>query len=511
MDQSGELPEATGPSGILNRRYLAMFGLVALLVVLNQAFVQPWLFRLMTDAPLINLAGRQRMLSQRLAKAALALEVASGTAERRARRDELAYVLEVWSNSHDALYAKEKARARADHERSGALAAFDDIEPIYRRMHEDAARIVAGDNPTATNANLTRILRDEAEFLPRMEQIVGLYEQEAREHVNRLIWVGWGLTAFVLIALASVGWFILRPASRLIAQQVEELRHARDALETRVLERTAELEHANREIALEIDRRAAAEERQRSLLEQFSHVSRTTTIGEMATGLAHELNQPLGAIANYTEGCLVALDAPEPALPEVRGVLEKVLATTLRAGAVVKRIRRFVTRTPVVHERFEPARLVYEVEEFFRDEAARRGVRYFVDVAPDLPWVNGDPVQLQQVLVNLVLNAFDAVRALQPLEPKIVISARRTPHDGVEFAVIDNGEGIPEDRLPRIFDAFFSTRDQGMGMGLAISRTIIESHHGRIRVESEPGLSTAFRFTLPSADVDNAGTDCPHR
>lgn len=518
MDQNGEPAEredftgarAANAATILNRRYLAVLGLVALLVLVNQAVVQPSLFRLMTDAPLINLAGRQRMLSQRLAKSALALEAAAGDTERRARRDELAGVLELWSTSHDGLYAKERVQARGGDDRSQLLTAFEQLDPIYRQMREDASRLIAGDDEPG-RSHLTRLLDAESEFLPRMETIVSLYEQEARAHVNRLIWVGWSLTVFVLLALAGIGWFVLRPASRIIAMQVAELRDARDALETRVRERTKELEEANREIAREIERRSSAEERQRSLLEQFSHVSRTTTIGEMATGLAHELNQPLGAIANYTEGCLVALDTPEPALADVRGALAKILSTTLRAGAVVKRIRGFVTRTEVVHERFDAARLVHEVEEFFRADAARQRVTYLADVAPDLPWLKGDPVQIQQVLVNLVLNAFDALRALQPVEPRVVISTRRTPEGNVEFAVTDNGEGILEDRLPRIFDAFFSTRDQGMGMGLAISRTIIEAHHGRIDVESQPGVMTTFRFTLPPADADDAGTDSPHR
>ena len=236
----------------------------------------------------------------------------------------------------------------------------------------------------------------------------GLYERETRAQVDRLLWTGWGVTALILVALLVIGRSILRPASRTIGRQVAELargpRRARGP-GPRTDPGTGAASTATS--SGEIRERSLAEERHRSLLEQFSHVSRTTTIGEMASGLAHELNQPLGAIANYTEGCLVALESPGPPLDEVRDALEKLLATTLRAGQIVKRIRRFVTRHGVTSERFEPNRLVVEVEEFFRDEARRLGIDLRLELAPELPSLWGDPVQIQQVLVNLVRNAFE--------------------------------------------------------------------------------------------------------
>jgi two-component system sensor kinase FixL len=237
-------------------------------------------------------------------------------------------------------------------------------------------------------------------------------------------------------------------------------------------------------------------------MEQFGHVARITTIGEMASGLAHELNQPLGAIANYVEGCLVELAAPRPALDEVREAMERLLATTLRAGRIIDRIRRFVTRQEPRRERFEPNRVVEEVWEILRDEAEQRQVAVRLDLAPDLPPLWGDPIQIQQVLVNLVRNAFEAIAAQQS-EPMLVMKTRRADSGDVEFAVIDRGEGIDPAHLDRVFDAFFSTRAGGMGMGLSICRTLIEAHHGRITVTSRPGVETAFQFTLPA----NGGSD----
>jgi two-component system sensor kinase FixL len=231
----------------------------------------------------------------------------------------------------------------------------------------------------------------------------------------------------------------------------------------------------------------------------------------MASGLAHELNQPLGAIANYAEGCLVELDSPRPAIDEVRLALEKLLATTMRAGQIIQRIRRFVTRHELGHEHFDPNRVVQEVEELLRDEARRRAIAVELDLAPELPSLRGDPVQVQQVLVNLVRNAFEALAVSQAVEPMVVMKIRRTDFGAVEFSVSDNGEGIPPERLGVVFDAYFSTRAEGMGMGLAISRSIVEAHQGRIAVESEPGVCTTFRFTLPAPGVDDAGPNGLHR
>jgi C4-dicarboxylate-specific signal transduction histidine kinase len=199
----------------------------------------------------------------------------------------------------------------------------------------------------------------------------------------------------ILVALAAIGVLVVRPASELIRRQVEELRRARDELEDRVRQRTRELE--------------IAADRHQALVEQFSHVARTTTIGEMASGLAHELNQPLGAIANYAEGCLVELASARPAVHDVTIALEKLLAATLRAGKIIERIRKFVTRHESRRELFEPNGIVDDVEVIFRDDVGQRGIALTLDLAPDLPKLSGDPVQIQQVLVNLVSNAFDAI------------------------------------------------------------------------------------------------------
>jgi two-component system sensor kinase FixL len=495
--------------GLLNQRYLVALVLVAFLVLLNQILVQPPLLQLTTDAPVINIAGRQRMLSQRLAKAALALTGAPDEADRKRHRAELEQVLRLWSASHNGLRHGDREMSLPGRHSKAIREAFDDLEPFFTRMRNAVARLIRNDavrrpDDAAAHEDLSTILEIEGEYLVRMDRIVGLFERETRARVDRLLWTGWAVTALILVAMMGIGLFILRPAARLIQRQLFELRKARDTLEARVRERTRELELAKQNLEREVRERSLAEQRHRALLEQFSHVARTTTIGEMASSLAHELNQPLGAIANYVEGCLVVLDAPHPALDEVRTALEKVLATTLRAGEIIRRIRRFVTRHEIGQEQFAPNRVVEEVEELFRDEARRRGIALEMRLAPELPILRGDPVQIQQVLVNLVRNAFDSLSASEVVKPLILMQTHEVDSGDVEFSVTDNGEGIPRERFGKIFDAYFSTRAEGMGMGLAISRTIVEAHYGRISAESIPEVRTTFRFSLPPVGVDDA-------
>jgi signal transduction histidine kinase len=492
---------SASPADSLNRRSKAALALVALLVLSNQLVLQPALLRLTSDAPVINIAGRQRMLSQRLAKAALALERAEGESRRR-HLEELEQVLALWSASHDGLRQGNRPMSLPGRNSAAVTAALEGLETYYRQMRDSAARLVRDARPASRGGSSSReelatIMAAEGEYLARMDHVVGIFEREARDRVGRLFWTGWAVTGLILAALAAIGLFILRPAIGLVSRQVDELGRAKDLLEDRVRQRTRELEHAA--------------ERHQSLVEQVSHVARTTTIGEMASGLAHELNQPLGAIANYAEGCLVELTSPQPALHEVKNALEKLLAATLRAGQIIDRIRKFVTRQAPRRDLFEPNRVVEEVVEILREEVAQRRALVKVELAPDLPNLRGDAVQVQQVLMNLARNALESMAMAKPLVPTLFIQTKRAAHGGVEFSVTDNGEGIDQERLGKVFDAYFSTRAGGMGMGLAISRTIVEAHQGRITVSSEPGATTTFRFTLPGADGDDEGIDGLHR
>lgn len=486
---------------VLDRKYRIAVAVAAALVLGDELLVQPYMLRLTTDAPLINTAGRQRMLSQRLAKAALAFEGGRGE-KAKAYLGEMKAVLNLWSAAHEQLVRGDGRGPWAGLSTKDARDGLEGLEPHFLKMRDAARRVIQageGDRPygAAVQEGLSVIRDNEGEYLRRMDRVVGLFESEARGHIDYLRWISLAVTGLILATLAAIGRFILRPAAVLIRRQISELGQARDELEVRVRERTRELELAN--------------ERHRTLLEQFSHVGRTSAIGEMASSLAHELKQPLGAIAIYAEGCLIALKSPEPALGEVQSALERLLAATMRAGRIIEQVRRFVTRHEPTRESFDPNLVVDEVAEILGVEAEQRGITLSLDTAPGLPCLWGDPVQVQQVLVNLARNSFEAFSQTQVLNPTLVITTRLAESGGVEFTVSDNGEGVPPDRLDRIFDAYFSTRAGGMGMGLAISRTIVEAHDGRLVVESEPGIRTVFRFLLPPEPSDHVRPDGVHR
>ena len=337
------------------------------------------------------------------------------------------------------------------------------------------------------------ILANEPDYLIRMEQVVGFYEEESRKRVDELRTIGIVVTGLILVALFAIGRWILRPAVGLIRLQVAELRRARLELEDRVEQRTRQFEEAK--------------DRHLKLVEQLGHAGRTTMIGEMASSLAHELNQPLGAIANYAEGCLIALNSPSPALDEVTVAIERMLESTHRAGRIIGQVRRFVTRHGPNREWFNPNRTVTEVNDILAAEATREGIAVIVKPAPQLPLLWGDPTQIEQVLINLARNAFESLRQSQVDEPRVIMRTEGSEKDGVTFEVEDNGEGIEPSELSRVFDAYYSTRAEGMGMGLAICRSIVEAHQGQLRVESDQGTRTVFQFILPVSGDDDAECD----
>jgi len=201
------------PVGLLNQRYLVVLVLVALLVLLNQVLVQPPLLQLTTDAPVINIAGRQRMLSQRLAKAALALGGAADEVDRRRHRAELGHVLRLWSVSHNGLRHGDRALSLPGRNSPAVREAFDDLEPFFTRMCAAVARLIGNDalrrpDDAAAHEDLATILENEGEYLARMDRIVGLFEGEARARVDRLLWTGWAVTVLILVALGAIGLFV---------------------------------------------------------------------------------------------------------------------------------------------------------------------------------------------------------------------------------------------------------------------------------------------------------------
>ncbi|SEK03901.1 PAS/PAC sensor signal transduction histidine kinase [Sphingomonas sp. OV641] len=245
--------------------------------------------------------------------------------------------------------------------------------------------------------------------------------------------------------------------------------------------------------------RQRAELRLKELQAELIHVSRLSAMGTMASTLAHEINQPLTAIANYLEAAndLVSEDERETDL--LREAVSEAAKESLRAGLIVRRLRDFVGRGEA-QRAIEPlAELITDAMQLGLIGARERGVRSFVDLDPSADRVLVDRVQIQQVLVNLLRNAVEALRGGQACD--ITVSTRRED-DAVRISVADTGVGIDPEIAPRLFQAFASGKKNGMGLGLSICRTIVEAHGGRIQAEPRSGGGTIISFTLPAADME---------
>jgi PAS domain S-box-containing protein len=252
-------------------------------------------------------------------------------------------------------------------------------------------------------------------------------------------------------------------------------------------------------------RREADEQLDRQEL-KLQHSSRLVTMGEMASSLAHELNQPLTAISNYCMGLSARIrgmkakgQTPDPDL--MLDALQKTSAQAERAGEVIRRIRNFVKRS-------EPERRTCSAHDIASDavglvqiDAGRQRVRIQSEIARDLPPLLADPILLQQVLINLLKNAIEAMRELGPGHQRLVLVSVRQVGDAVEFAVTDRGPGIRGDLEQKLFEPFFTTKSEGMGIGLNICRSIVESHQGRLWAERPDEGGTRFIFTIPVAEA----------
>ena len=252
-----------------------------------------------------------------------------------------------------------------------------------------------------------------------------------------------------------------------------------------------------RGVSLDITARKQSEQEMLQLRQEIAHVGRVSMMGQLAAALAHEINQPLGAILRNAEAAELFMQRDSPDLDEVRAILEDIRKDDQRAGNVIDRMRALLRRHEIDARSLDVTEFVGEAAALTRGDAAARRINLDLDVPAELPRVHGDRVHLQQVLLNLMLNGMDAIDDAGGGGRRIVVRARLNGESAVEIAVIDSGSGISADRLPHVFDPFFTTKANGMGMGLPISRTIVEAHGGSISAENDAGRGATFRFTVP--------------
>jgi C4-dicarboxylate-specific signal transduction histidine kinase len=243
------------------------------------------------------------------------------------------------------------------------------------------------------------------------------------------------------------------------------------------------------------DRKASELEAQRHRAE-LAHLSRVALMGEMSASLAHELNQPLtGIISNSAAGRRL-IDAARATLPELRELLTDISADGRRASEVVRGIRSMVKKGEPTRQQMNVNDIITSVVKIVHADAVLRACQVQISLEADLPRIDGDPVQLQQVLLNLVLNGFDAMSDTPVDLRKVMIATESNGDRTIHVSVRDHGSGIPEPLRERLFAPFFTTKTEGLGMGLAIVRSIIESHGGVIEAENASGGGAVFHFTL---------------
>ncbi len=250
-------------------------------------------------------------------------------------------------------------------------------------------------------------------------------------------------------------------------------------------------------LGMEIARKQVGD-REQQHLSDLAHVTRLSTMGEMASGLAHELNQPLTAIANYIRGCQRRIDRGNLEVTELTAIMQQSIHEAERAAEIIRRLRAFVNKEDPHHECVEINELITRVSGFLRSEMERKSITLKLSLVDKLPILVVDAIQIEQVLLNLLRNAIDAVSAPWQGEKKIEVVSSMVQADRVHIEVRDTGNGLPDGERQQIFDPFYTTKDEGMGMGLSISRTIIEAHGGTMYTDIS-GQYTIIGLALPQS------------
>jgi C4-dicarboxylate-specific signal transduction histidine kinase len=247
------------------------------------------------------------------------------------------------------------------------------------------------------------------------------------------------------------------------------------------------------------ERKRAEEERERlrQVQADLTHLGRVTTMGELTASLAHEVNQPIAAALTNANTCLRWLTRDHPDLEEAREAASRIVKDATRAAGIISRVRLLFQKSTPQRELVDVNEAIREMILLLRSEATRYNITVWMELAADLPRIMGDHVQLQQVLMNLIVNSIDAMKNVEGTR-ELAIKSQRTENEQVLVSVSDTGMGLPAQQADQIFNAFFTTKPNGTGMGLRISQSIVESHGGRLWAGKNSPRGASFRFVLPT-------------
>jgi len=252
-------------------------------------------------------------------------------------------------------------------------------------------------------------------------------------------------------------------------------------------------------VSVVADRDAAIQRQQQEL----AHASRLSIVGELTASLAHEINQPLGAILSNVDAGEILLEHPDPPLGEIRQILADIRRDGLRASGVISHVRKLVRKREMELERLDANTVATDVVALLESQARARRIFMAKTLWPQPVYLRGDRALIEQLLINLVMNAMDAVEAvvaaddLPSARAPVALAVSKTTHGEIEFEIVDAGSGIPSERLEHLFDSFYTTKAHGMGLGLSIARSIVEAHGGRIQAHNNRGGGASFRVTFP--------------
>ena len=249
---------------------------------------------------------------------------------------------------------------------------------------------------------------------------------------------------------------------------------------------------------LDLTEQKRAERAYTQVQAELAHANRVAIVGHLTASIAHEINQPIGAAITYANAALKWLSRQPPNLEEVQRALGLIVEAGIRAGDVIDRTRALVKKAPPRKDRVEINEAVLEIVELTRREMAKNAISIQMQLAESPPAVQGDRVQLQQVILNLVINAIEAMSAMSEGPRELLISTGKSESDGVRVAVYDSGPGVAPESADRLFESFYTTKPGGLGMGLSICRSIIEAHQGRLRASANTPRGAVFQFTLPA-------------